>query len=346
MNIFLETEALSGEDLTTAILRVLLLRSQEIREAIVRTLSDASRLGRPISLASHFSCLLQHATEDQASSRWGRLDLLIETDDAVVGIENKLFAAFQENQPEKYLDAVRSYAESLAVLRQQKSLGHFVAVLAPDSRQREVQDRIRGNDHLTFVSWERVLKALTEAGSRLDPITETIRDSFIGFMEDKLAFMRGFQHWSLHLGRRFDHYGTPLQQQIVRKLWEFFPDPGRRLSNGKTWVGYYFCVSSKRHSAWFGFVPDPEIESGAEQAAELIIATSFPLSLPAAHFRALTLRNKAFFGQRPVWAWAVRYDAAWSTPEKWQEALDPVNKQTQDLIGPELAEQIDAADAR
>ena len=73
MNIFSETEGLEGEDLITAILRVLLLRSQEVRERFVTLLSEESHLG-PIELQSHFSCLLQRTTEDKSSkvSRHGQ----------------------------------------------------------------------------------------------------------------------------------------------------------------------------------------------------------------------------------------------------------------------------------
>jgi len=38
----------------------------------------------------------------------GRLDILIQLDDVVVGIENKFLAGFQENQPHKYVESLNS----------------------------------------------------------------------------------------------------------------------------------------------------------------------------------------------------------------------------------------------
>src|SRR5712692_6695611 len=57
MNLFSEIEGLRGENLTTAILRVLLLRSQDLRERFIRLVSDNCRLG-PLTLGEHFSCLV------------------------------------------------------------------------------------------------------------------------------------------------------------------------------------------------------------------------------------------------------------------------------------------------
>ena len=76
MNLLAELEGLSGENLTTAVLRLLLLRSQEIREEFIKLLSDQCRLA-PITVDSHFACIIEHSTEESDKTRWGRLDLLL-----------------------------------------------------------------------------------------------------------------------------------------------------------------------------------------------------------------------------------------------------------------------------
>ncbi len=332
MNIFIETEGLQGEDLATAIIRVLLLRSQELRESLIRLVSNASILG-PVLLSSHFSCLLQYATEDKASGRRGRLDLLIETDDSVIGIENKLYAAFQEGQPHKYLGSVKKYAEGLANLRTIESLQYSVVVIAPRSRLFNVKEKIKSDDHLTVITWEDVLEAFSEAAVRVDSTTHMILNSFMEFLKEKIAFIPRFKDWVPHLKRRFDDDGTPIQRTLVTKLRDFFPDPGSSLSHGETWVGYYFCSASKDYSAWYGYVRSGvEIEDGVENKSELIIATSFNLSLPAKEFRPIKLRSRAFLGTQELHSWAINYNHDWEKPEKWRIALDPLNRQVEKLI--------------
>ena len=68
MNLLAELEGLSGENLTTAVLRLLLLRSQEIREEFLRLVSAHSRVG-PLTVDSHFACILEHSTEEAGSTR-------------------------------------------------------------------------------------------------------------------------------------------------------------------------------------------------------------------------------------------------------------------------------------
>ena len=152
-------------------------------------------------------------------------------------------------------------------------------------------------------------------------------------MEEKISFMPKFSLWVPHLQNSFQEYGSPLQRELVKSLWEFFPDAGRRLSNGKSWLGYYFCVSPKDISAWYGFIPkDPEISHGGKHVAELIVATDFNLQLPSM-FRKLTLANKQFLNKKDeLHAWAIDYDKTWITPDKWREIFKDLNEQIEELL--------------
>ena len=58
MNLFTEIAGHGGETLTSAVLRYLVLRSQDVREVLVSALSEVSRQG-PLRVESHFSCALQ-----------------------------------------------------------------------------------------------------------------------------------------------------------------------------------------------------------------------------------------------------------------------------------------------
>jgi hypothetical protein len=91
MNLFKEIEGLSGEPMVSALLRLVILRSQEIRDEIVRLISAKSPIG-PVTSSSHFSCYAEYPTFDQVAGQ-GRIDIVLELDDAVIGIENKLFSS-------------------------------------------------------------------------------------------------------------------------------------------------------------------------------------------------------------------------------------------------------------
>ena len=97
---------------------------------MIRTISDISPVG-PIIVNKHFSVFTEvsartgqqendEASSDDAEeaeyselSTQGRIDILIQTDDAVVGVENKFGADFQKGQPGKYFDLVRTKAKQL-----------------------------------------------------------------------------------------------------------------------------------------------------------------------------------------------------------------------------------------
>lgn len=322
MSILSELEGLSGENLTTAVLRLLFLRSQDIRSQFVQLLSRESRTG-PIRLNSHFSCVLEHPTED--SSRWGRLDLLLESDDAIVGLENKLHAGFQEGQPHKYFATVEQNAVTLSKLRG-NDFRPLVAVLAPKSRTSEIGEVIGDDQRFLMLSWEEILDRFSLVRTSLDAVTVVLLDELKTYMDQHLALFPDFSTWVPHLRRRFDSGGTPLQREVVAKIWEFFPEGRGRLSCGHTWVGYYFTDYSIGTKAWYGFVPRDEISRGAHNPVELIVTTSFPVSLSNPPCRAIELvAGPKFLGSNQINAWALEFDESWKTPDIWRDSLKPLS---------------------
>jgi hypothetical protein len=147
MNLFTELEGLSGEGLATAGLRLLLLRSPACKEAFVRELDALSPFG-PLLSNSHFSCYTEHPTHDESEGS-GRLDLCIELDDVVVGIEVKLSAVFQPSQPAKYEAELKRMVGVLTELRRQE-VRHFLVVLAPERRRSEIAHSLTRPQTRTF----------------------------------------------------------------------------------------------------------------------------------------------------------------------------------------------------
>ena len=59
-------------------------------------ISAGSKQG-PLSSESRFPCKREIGTRDE-DDRQGRVDLVIETDDAVIGLGNELYTGFREGQ--------------------------------------------------------------------------------------------------------------------------------------------------------------------------------------------------------------------------------------------------------
>jgi len=328
MNIFEEIEGLDGENLVTALFRVLLLRSEEIRQAVIGLISNDASFG-PIAIDSHFSCVLEQSTHEDAATGSGRLDLMVETDDAVIGMENKLFAGFQHGQPHKYLQATRERAEQLAKIRVGQ-YNYYVVVIAPQSRGAEIQKHIADDKHLICLKWETVLKEISSRRADYDTLTAAIAKSFDEYVTDRVAFIPKFSTLVPHLQRPFEPRGSVLQRRVIAELKPMLPGPGVRLGSGNDWVGYYFCVGLPDKYGWFGFVNSRvAIPNGANQASQLIVVTSFPLSLPTTDFRPVPLPNNRFLYNRPLdlHAWAINYDASWHDADRWRRAFEPLNEQ-------------------
>lgn len=99
-------------------------------------ISDKSLKG-PLSTRSRFACICEQRTDNEKIGS-GYVDILIETDDAIVGVENKFHAPLGKNQPDKYLDTLQEKASHLNVLvGNQKTIGYLLVVLLPKERKEE-----------------------------------------------------------------------------------------------------------------------------------------------------------------------------------------------------------------
>jgi hypothetical protein len=322
MDFLSELQGLSGENLCSAALRLLLIRSQDIRERLINLISRENRIGL-IMLGSYFSCTIEEPTED--SGRWGRLDLFLEMSDAVVGIENKLYAGFQEGQPHKYLNTVSQRAKALATIRDKHYQG-LVAVLAPKSRKTEIEAVIGEDEGLLALTWEEILDDFFHSAENLDSETKVLLHALDSYIRQQISLFPEWARWIPHLRRRFNHGGTPLQRTVVGKVWQFFPDAGGRLSSGATWCGYYFTDRSLNTRGWYGFVPKEEVFQGAKNEVEFIVGVSFDVRFPENVFRKIQLKaGPSFIESSDIYSWAIELDDSWSQPDSWMHHLQPLS---------------------
>ncbi len=321
MNVFSAIEGLSGENFGSGLLSYLIFNSDEIREAIIGLLSDHSPEG-PISYTSHFACRTEYQTTDDALGN-GRLDILIQLDDVVIGIENKFFAKFEDNQPFKYVKTLNDVANALKVINR-IDVRTLLYVLCPESRKAEAKAHIDSRVGLAVITWEEVLGCMKKIGDISNPVARMVKNEFIEYLERRFSFVPDFARKAIHLNRAFPEYGSPSQAELIAKLWTLFPSPGGRISNGKTWLGYYFYADPIiKHKGWFGFVPKAELISNTANAAELIIASTYK-PLLGSDFEPINLKNSHFIGAPgSTNAWRVKFDASWNSVEEWRKKLEP-----------------------
>jgi len=211
MDIFSQVEGLSGENLGSTLLQCLIFNSHEVRNALIDLLSEESPIG-PLSYDYHFSCRTEYpTTHDQLGA--GRLDLLIQLDDVVIGIENKFFSQFQDGQPEKYIPSLSNVSESL------KSMNHtdtraVLYILCPEERESEAREKIHGVDNAGLITWQQVLARLSSVEHISNSVALIIKNEFVSYLKRHFSFIHDFEkkHFTLE-----DH--SLNMEQLYKANW-------------------------------------------------------------------------------------------------------------------------------
>lgn len=327
MNLFREIEGLKSENMTSAILRLLLLRSMDFRSEFVGLISSRCLLG-PVHAKNRFSCELERGTGAKGKEK-GRIDLFLETDSAVIGIENKLDAHFMTNQPGKYLDDVVEHAGHLSKALGRQALRPVIAVLAPAGRKAEILAHLRKQDSpdsFLYISWEETLAILQRIESRLDRLTAAIAESLADYLEESLLFIPRFAELYPHYRNRFEHGGTDVQFQLVQTIfWALFKAPDRRYgSTGGS--GGYTVIKQDGDFLWFGFVESSQIgrqpDGHSGHAAELVVVTTLPVKLSSPSFTPAPVDLVWGFPNNKTWI--INFDESWSDSETWRRELTPL----------------------
>lgn len=325
MNLFGELEGKKQEVLASAILRYLLSGSHGLRATFCDILGQI--LG-PIGSGNHFATYLEFATESKALGK-GRLDLLIETDEALIGVEIKVWAGFQENQPEKYVPSLVSRAAALGELRKVQNYPCYLVVLAPDSRRRQMESEIAQKQSqglfndlgapCKFLPWEGLL----EQFEATEDVSVQVRflvgelQSYFGEIEGALSNFKALAS-QLH---RWEPKGSRWHRDVVGGLWRLLPGVGGRLGAADTWCGYSLQSEDKSVDGWFGFVSkDQFVEPGHLHDAELIFQLNQQVPAWASEDRALPRDLKSMNFPH---TWVIRFDESWK-PVDWRNFLEPL----------------------
>lgn len=326
MNLLSQIEGLRGENLSSALLRFILMRSQDARTQLAELITGL--VGESFSTMNRFACSLETGTTDAIHGN-GRVDLLVEMDDGLIGIENKFNAGFQDGQPQKYLKELSKIATTSADAGFIAKDRYLLLILAPAERRREIQNRIaeltaEEQEHCRFLSWEEMLEVLQEVLPTQDSKTKEVIQDFSGYVNRylKKSFFNENRRWLESL-RQWKPFGSERQQSVTADLWEFFPGTRNMPSSGDKWRGYYF------NGGWFGFVEKTAIAPSADANlnlfdAEFIVVVSFdPVVKPdPAIFHPISMVSKGFSGAPEKAAYRVDI-VEMTSRDKWTDALRP-----------------------
>jgi hypothetical protein len=280
-------------------------------------------------MRDEFSChaevYLKDANETPGAlgSASGRIDIIIQTDNGIIGVENKLDANFQSGQPDKYLSGLRELAKSQDAIGKQKK--YILVILAPRDRNAEIKAKISkcaDSSHYVQLDWEELLAQLTNACSRnSDRISQTVIEQLNDYVINNRRLWPN-ELFAIHLQGTYDPSG--IHGDFIRKLTRIFPAKGR-LGTGQKTIGYHLDMSDVPAStatdlAWLGFIRRDQIEDG-KYDTELIFATTLPKTQkPPSQFLRLVHVKNEWGWPKPMTVWAVDYsdDDLWKRPDTWR----------------------------
>lgn len=337
MSLINEIAGLKGENLSSALLAHLMLRSPDLRAYMVGKISDIAPAG-PVSVANQFAVFLEQSArldkspnDTSPTANGGRIDIVIETDDAVIGIENKFNAPFQENQPEGYLQSLEKRASQLKELRGNE-FSSVLIVLAPARRKAEISNYLKNNCHekVAFLSWKEVLDGARDIEG-LSSIDRYLIRELHTFVDHEVGNIRELRKLLPHLKKSWNPRGTSAQYKFLNNfIWGLLAEEIRhsdyyQSSAGNEFYGWYLRprMDASLGQAWIGFIK----ADGDQAKAAFIFATNPPGGLEPMNVPHVE-QFKPISGWSDNWQlFKVGFDDGdeWENHEKWADVLEPLN---------------------
>lgn len=239
------------ETQTSAVLNYLFINSNEFRQLFTKHIEHKFPKSRVPSFANGVlgNC-------EVGRKGVGRIDLLIESDNCFLAIENKIWARFESNQPAKYSSIVE---EKSAKKFNGDATCYRLIVIAPSQRNGEIEKHLEKqkkelNDECIVVTWqniqEEMLRKLEGKASRRVQVVAELLDEFIEQQIGKHADLDFDRSKLLGKGATITNQ---FQSDFLYNLKSSFSDFNlSRMGFGKgTYAGFYFSHN------WFGFHSSP-----------------------------------------------------------------------------------------
>jgi len=333
MNLMEVVSGKKGENLCSATLQYLVNRSPVYRQATVDLLSSISPVG-PITAANRFACTTELSTSEAGEERkTGRIDLVVETDDTVVGIEAKLWANFTESQPSKYISTLKSISDALNQLPIDQHFQDFVVILAPLARKEEIGPKIKHINGCRFLAWEDLLGELAKCDD-VSPEDKFLFGQLSAYVKQRTSFAPDLRRILPHVGGQFELHGNKWQRSLRDRIFYLFNGSARRdsqYSGGKEYTGYSLAGDlGESWSLWFGFANREKYAKGQEIEGESV----FLIEVGDELHRSLAAKLGSDIRHIGQAAWNLKRhaylvvfgsDERWANPETWMAALRPFN---------------------
>ena len=349
MNLFTEIEGQKGEMLAVSGLRILLTEYSSFRNEFARLLSGKKN---PVGILSHevsFACESEVSTNDEIGG--GRVDLVIEADNAVVGIEAKLGATLTAEQPRKYIKTLQSRAQGLGQARGVEHYPCMVVLLVPEWQLRQakrVQVELKQEGHPAIViSWLEVITAFDKAVADSGRASEQVYifrqwKDYVDAKTGRIADLELVWKYCLN---NFPKRAGPMHRHIVRALWHLFPNGGGRMTTAHDYIGYDFypcdedweTYESISCYGWYGFIRRSYLGESIRHGSECAFAIYTDFNPYAEDQRpnymkqidvSETLGHSWWTspGRNSRYMWVLDIEGQekeWERPEQWQEMLQP-----------------------
>lgn len=247
MQFFEIVEGKSGEELTSAVLKFLLINSSTMRERFVERLRHKLPASRAPQFRDGIICQNEVALVDNDES--GRIDLLIrEESGMVIGLENKFWAQFTPNQPAKYWPGLVAKAGAEASCR--------IVVLVPELRKEEVEIHIRSQqltDKCIVLFWDHLRTDLAEIMRRDRSEVAAVAFFLDEYVKKQVLEVQINISRPQVVGPNVT-IGNDFHYELLYKLKTCLPN-AERITPAKSWIGVHFAVDpSVSIKQWIGFL--------------------------------------------------------------------------------------------
>ena len=262
-------QAKFGENLATAHLKWLLGDpdlAAKFLSAVASSTPEQSEFGE---LGTLTDAQLEVATLSQTSAEGsealadlrGRLDMLVETDRCIIGVESKIHALFQDGQPHKYLETIKKKA-------QEGNKKSILLILTPAQRLDKVRQDLgnKANDpdvYFKFLDWQSLIATLANQNSESTNWKVELLEGYIKNYCDPLRQVKLQMHSSDDTSGQSALGDSDVQSQFMKAMVASGEDipglsEGKYVRNTKNYLVYEFDLSKKESDyeefALFGFV--------------------------------------------------------------------------------------------
>ena len=254
------------------------------------------------------------------------MDLLIITDHAAIGIENKINACWQTGQPEKYADIFKEYTDHEKIL----------LIILPKSRENEAKKRLivankkleksdSSNIITGILTWDEILLEGDKCDWHLDiRANEFLFSELKDYLNELISFAPGFDIWRKQLVTKFSKKGNKRQLYFNAQLRRFVNWDAVQSSRSRDvtdWAGVQ--LNGRSNNCWYGFVNDSIVTGKNSQTGNslFIIQTTFLLQEHKLLTKCSIVR---WANDEHVYSIDLSDDSC-GKAETWREFFAPIN---------------------